>query len=117
VREYLTREEMEAILASIDRTHCFGLRDYALLLTMYNLGACVSEISGLRQSHVIFGRKTYVQLHGKGRKDRSIPLWPRTARVLKDLFGDLKQFIQDKVHPQDRQLLIPRRDCASNLPC
>jgi integrase/recombinase XerD len=36
VREYLTREEMEAILASIDRTHWCGRRDYALLLTMYN---------------------------------------------------------------------------------
>src|ERR1700676_891605 len=86
VREYLTREEMEAILASIDRTHWCGRRDYALLLTMYNSGARVSEISGLRQSHVSFGSKSYVQLHGKGRKDRSIPLWPKTARMLKDLF-------------------------------
>jgi site-specific recombinase XerD len=84
VREYLTREEMEAILASTDRTHWCGRRDYALLLTMYNLGARVSEISGLRQSHVAFGSKSYVKLHGKGRKDRSIPLWPRTARILKD---------------------------------
>ncbi|HWZ76908.1 MAG TPA: aldo/keto reductase [Candidatus Sulfotelmatobacter sp.] len=43
-------------------------------------GARVSEISGLRQSHITFGAKSYIQLHGKGRKDRSIPLWPRTAR-------------------------------------
>jgi integrase/recombinase XerD len=91
VREYLTREEMEAILASIDRTYWCGRRDYALLLTMYNSGARVSEISGLRQSHVSFGSKSYVQLHGKGRKDRSIPLWPRTARMLKDLFRELDQ--------------------------
>ena len=62
-----------------------------LLLTMYNLGARVSEISGLRQNHVTFGAKSYVQLHGKGRKDRSIPLWPRTARVLRDWFRELGQ--------------------------
>jgi len=68
-----------------------GRRDYALLLTMYNLGARVSETCGLRQSHVSFGSKSYVQLHGKGRKDRSIPLWPRTARVLKDWFRELGQ--------------------------
>jgi integrase/recombinase XerD len=73
VREYLTREEMEAILVSIDRTQWCGRRDYALLLTMYNLGARVSEISGLRQSHITFGAKSCIQLHGKGRKDRSIP--------------------------------------------
>jgi hypothetical protein len=43
---------MEAILVSIDRAHWYGRRDYALLLTMYNLGARVSEISGLRQSQL-----------------------------------------------------------------
>ena len=42
VREYVTREEMEAILVSIDRARWCGRRDYAMLLTMYNLGARVS---------------------------------------------------------------------------
>jgi integrase len=93
---------MESILASIDRTHWCGRRDYALLLTMYNSGARVSEISGLRQSHVSFGGKSYVQSHGKGRKDRSIPLWPRTARVLKDLFRDLGQPEQAMAFPSVR---------------
>jgi integrase/recombinase XerD len=102
VREYLTREEMEAILASIHRTCWCGRRDYALLLTMYNLGARVSEISGLRQSDVAFGSKSYVQLHGKGRKDRSIPLWPRTARILKDLFRELGQPEQAMAFPSIR---------------
>jgi len=102
VREYLTREEMEAILVSIDRACWCGRRDYALLLTMYNLGARVSEISGLRQSHVIFGTKSYVQLHGKGRKDRSIPLWPRTARVLRDWFRELGQPEQACAFPSIR---------------
>ena len=102
VREYLTREEIEAILASIDRTHWYGRRDYALLLTMYNSGARVSEISGLRQSHVTFGSKSYVQLHGKGRKDRSIPLWPRTARVLRDWFRELGEPEQAMAFPSIR---------------
>jgi site-specific recombinase XerD len=102
VREYVTREEMEAILVSIDRARWCGRRDYAMLLTMYNLGARVSEISGLRQSHVTFGAKSYVQLHGKGRKDRSIPLWPRTARVLRDWFRELGQSEQAMAFPSTR---------------
>ena len=102
VREYLTREEMEAILVSIDRASWCGRRDYALLLTMFNLGARVSEISGLRQNHVTFGTKSYVQLHGKGRKDRSIPLWPRTARILKDWFRELGQPEQAMAFPSIR---------------
>ena len=70
VRNYVTREEMDAVLASLDRTHWCGRRDYALLLTMYNAGARVSEIASLRQQHVTFGPTRYVQWHGKGRKER-----------------------------------------------
>ena len=51
---------------------------------------CVSERSG---------GKSYVQLHGKGRKDRSIPLWPRTARVLKDWFRELERLEQAMAFP------------------
>jgi integrase len=80
------------VLDRLSRDLWCGRRNYALLLTMYNFGARVarvSEISGLRQSHVTLGAKSYVQLHRKGRKDRSILLWPRTARILKDLFREL----------------------------
>ena len=90
VRAYLTREEMEAILESIDRTQWRGRRDYALLLTLYNTGARVSEIS-LSQGQIAFAGRSYVQLHGKGRKDRVVPLWPRTARILKEWFRELGQ--------------------------
>jgi hypothetical protein len=63
------------VLDRLSRDLWCGRRNYALLLTMYNFGARVarvSEISGLRQSHVTLGAKSYVQLHRKGRKDRSI---------------------------------------------
>lgn len=86
---YLTREEIDAILDAIDRTHWRGRRDYALLLTLYNSGARVSELSTLRQGQIAFGRKCYVQLHGKGRKERVVPLWPRTARTVKEWFREL----------------------------
>lgn len=89
LREYLTREEMDAILDSIDHTQWRGRRDYALLLTMYNSGARVSELSTLRQGQITFASKSYVQLHGKGRKERVVPLWPRTARILKEWFREL----------------------------
>lgn len=89
VRSYITREEMDAILTALDRNQWCGRRDYALLLTMYNTGARVSEISFLHQNQVNFGTKSYVQLHGKGRKERSIPLWPRTARILKEWFREI----------------------------
>ena len=99
VREYLTREEIEAILVSIDRSYWCGRRDYALLLTMFNTGARVSEIATLHQNRVNLGTKSYVQLQGKGRKDRSIPLWSRTTRVLKEWFRELEKQKQTVAFP------------------
>ena len=78
----LTREEMEALLAVPDRSRWAGRRDHALLLTMYNTGARVSEMTHLRREQVHFGATTYLALEGKGRKERTVPLWPQTARVL-----------------------------------
>jgi len=86
---YLTRAEMDACLAAPDRARWAGRRDHALLLTLYNSGARVSELAALRRSEVVFGASSAIQLHGKGRKDRVIPLWPRTARVLQAWFREL----------------------------
>ena len=102
VRPYLTREEMEAIIASIDRTRWRGRRDYALLLTLYNTEARVSEISTLQRSQVSIATKNYVQLHGKGRKDRVVPLWPRTAQILKEWFRELGHQDQTAAFPSIR---------------
>ena len=80
---YLTRPEMDALLAVPDRSRWSGQRDYTLLLTLYNSGARVSEIAALQRSQIHFGSTSFVQFLGKGRKERSVPLWPRTARALK----------------------------------
>jgi integrase/recombinase XerD len=92
IREYLSREEVEAILATLDQKQWLGRRNYALLLTMYNTGARVSEMVALRQDQVnLLNSKGNVQLHGKGRKDRQVPLWSRTTHVLKAWFAELAQ--------------------------
>ena len=60
-----------------------GKRDYALLLTLYNTGARISEVLTLRQHHLAFGATSLLHLKGKGRKERSVPLWPTTSRTLR----------------------------------
>lgn len=87
---FLTRSEMDAILATTDRETWIGSRDHALLLTMYNTGARASELINLKCGQVSFSSPTMVQLHGKGRKDRSVPLWPQTSRVLQQWFRVLE---------------------------
>jgi integrase/recombinase XerD len=86
---YLTREEMDAVLAAPNQSEWLGRRDYAFLLTMYNSGARLSELTALRRSQLIVGPTTYLRLHGKGRKERDVPLWAKTARVLQQWFREL----------------------------
>jgi site-specific recombinase XerD len=86
----LTREEIDALLAAPDQANWQGRRDHALLLTLYNTGARVSEITSLHRDHVQFGVSTCVHLFGKGRKQRDVPLWPKTARALKCWFRELE---------------------------
>jgi site-specific recombinase XerD len=105
---YLTREEMEAILAATDRSKWVGRRDYALLLTMYNSGARVSEMTKLRCEQVVFGASTFLQLNGKGRKERTIPLWPQTTRVLKDWFRELGGDQKQMAFPNARRQPLSR---------
>ena len=67
----LTCEEMEAILPRRMYIDEVARRDYALLLTLYNTGARVSEIIRLEKTNIVFGASTFVQIHGKGRKRRN----------------------------------------------
>jgi site-specific recombinase XerD len=80
---YLTREQIAAILAAPDRGTWSGHRDAVLLATAYNTGARVSELTGLQIRDVLLDRQTAVHLHGKGRKQRAIPLWHNTATELR----------------------------------
>ena len=86
---YLSRPEMDALLNGHDLSQWAGRRDHALLLTLYNTGARVSEMTGLQRSQVQFGTKSFVQFKGKGRKERAVPLWPLTSRTLQGWFAEL----------------------------
>jgi integrase/recombinase XerD len=81
---FLTREEIDAVLAALDLTTWSGQRDQALLATLYNTGARVSEAIGLRVVDLlgVGNREATLHLRGKGRKERLVPLWKSTARLL-----------------------------------
>lgn len=107
---YLTRAEMEAILDGPDTTTWTGRRDYALLLTLYNSGARVSEIVNVERRHVSFGATSYLELHGKGRKERTVPLWPMTARALKQWLEELGEAANTAVvFPSARRQRLTRK--------
>ena len=105
---YLTRTEMQALLATPDASKWAGRRDSALLLTLYNSGARVSEITSLKREQVCFGASTFLQLTGKGRKERTVPLWADTAQVLKAWFEELGEEAWPIAFPNARGKALSR---------
>lgn len=78
---FLSREEIEAILIAPDTTTWSGQRDVVLLTILYNTGARVSEVTALQYADLINPGCTAILLHGKGRKERVVPLWKRTSAL------------------------------------
>jgi site-specific recombinase XerD len=99
---YLTREEIDAVLAAPDQSTWIGRRDYALLLTMYNSGARLSEMTCMQRAQLKFDSTAYLQLHGKGRKERIVPLWAKTGRVLRNWFRECQAKATEVAFPSVR---------------
>jgi len=80
--EYLTPEEIDALLAAPDRTTWVGRRDRALLLVGIQTGLRVSELIGLRRGGVALGSGAHLRCEGKGRKQRCTPLRQEAVEVM-----------------------------------
>ena len=80
---FLTRPEIEALLAAPDRTTWLGRRDHAFLLTAVQTGMRLSEMTSLRHEDVSLGAGAHVHCRGKGRKERCTPLAKPTVAVLR----------------------------------
>jgi site-specific recombinase XerD len=80
---FLTRPEIDALLAAPDQRTWFGRRDHALLLVAVQTGLRVSELTALTRNDVILGTGAHVRVIGKGRKERCTPLAKPTIAVLK----------------------------------
>jgi integrase/recombinase XerD len=104
----LTREEIAARLAGLDRTTWAGRRDYALLLTMDNTGARGSELLALAAAPVRFAPSPAISFSGNGRKERRVPLWPHTARTLQAWLPEMRTGSTAVVFPKARGGVLSR---------
>jgi site-specific recombinase XerD len=79
---FLARDEMLAVIGRPGLSWT-SQRDCLLMALMYNTGARVSEVIGVKVSDVVLDASACVHLHGKGRKDRSVPLWRSTIKSVR----------------------------------
>ena len=87
--EHLDLAEIRAVLSIMDRSTLDGRRDYALLSVLFNTGARVSEIVDLKANDLTLTPPPSVLLRGKGKKQRRCPVWPETARLLRQLLEEM----------------------------
>jgi site-specific recombinase XerD len=79
---FLTRPEIDALLAVPDRNTWLGRRNHALLLTVIQTGLRLSEITSIRRQDVSLGKGAHIRCEGKGRKERCTPLAKSSVIVL-----------------------------------
>ena len=77
---YLEEDEISCIVKATNTSH--SLRDRALVLMLYNAGLRVQELVDLNIGDVRFDPIPHVTIVGKGRRQRTCPLWSRTVRAI-----------------------------------
>jgi site-specific recombinase XerD len=81
--QFLTRAEVDALLAAPDQHTWSGRRDHAFLLVAVQTGLRVSEMTGLTRADLVLGAGAHVHVIGKGRKERCTPLARSTLAVVR----------------------------------
>jgi site-specific recombinase XerD len=96
---FLTRPEVDALLAAPDQFTWSGRRDHAFLLVAVQTGLRLSEMTGLKRKDLILGTGAHLRVIGKGRKERCTPLAKSTLAVLKSWLREPQRGDGDVLFP------------------
>ena len=80
---HLTTEEIQALLDAPRPVDWAGIRDRAMLHLCFAAGLRVSELTGLRLEDLSLQPHASIFVRGKGRRERSLPLWKQTVGALR----------------------------------
>ena len=106
--EYLTREEVGALLVAPDESTWTGRRDKTLLVVAVQTGLRVSELVGLNNEDVVLGHGAHVRCRGKGRKERCTPLRKEVTKALMAWMGEHPNQPQSPLFPNARGARLSR---------
>ena len=102
VTHHLSRHELDALIDAPDQRTPRGRRDRTLLLFLGRTGARISEALAVNAGDLQLDRpRQQVLLHGKGRKDRIVPIPDNLAKALKTLMSE-----RGVAHPEARPLFV-----------
>ncbi len=111
----LSQQEVAAILDATDIRFWSGRRDRVLFRTLYNTGARISEIIGTKIMDYQLNRSPCVIIHGKGRKERVIPLFDTTVRSLRTWLKEIGDSPTNYMFPDARGQALTRSGAQYRL--
>lgn len=99
----LSIDEIDRMIALIDRSKQGGERDVAMLETLYSCGLRVSELTGLRTLD-IHEEEEYITVIGKGNKERLVPIGKRALKHIQIYRKEIRVHLPIK--PESRDILF-----------
>lgn len=88
VIQYLTAEQLGLLLAKPNSSDKYGFKDLLILTLLSDTGARVSELINIRVSDVRLSAPAQILVHGKGNKNRYVPISSNTSKLLKLYFDN-----------------------------
>jgi integrase/recombinase XerD len=89
---FLTIEEINRIIAAIDLSHPEGIRNKAIIETLYSCGLRVSELVNLRITNMFFN-EGFIKVTGKGSKQRLVPISEPAMRYIEQYFEHVRNHL------------------------
>ncbi len=107
--EYMQKEEMKALLESVETRTKTGRRNRMMLIFQYDTALRVGELVHVRLCDLYLNTKTtpFLMVIGKGRRQRSVPLMEKTVAHLKLFY---QEFHSEENLDRQRPLFYSRRD-------
>jgi len=106
--DFLSRDEIDALVAAPDQTTWAGRRDRTLLLVAAQTGLRASELISLRCQDVVLGTGAHVRCLGKGRRERCTPLRKDAAAALRRWLQERNGQPSDALFPNARGSALSR---------
>lgn len=114
--DFLTPDEVRAVADACDPCTFEGRRDSMMVMLMFNTGFRVTELVELRASSFDFGDGSCrVTTVGKGRKERSVPLWPETSNTVSRYMREARIREDDYLFPGRNVGHLTRSGARSRL--
>jgi integrase/recombinase XerD len=107
-------EEISRLIDAIDLSKPEGIRNKAMLETLYGCGLRVSELINLKISNLYF-RDGFIRVTGKGNKERLIPIGSQAMKHIKIYMENIRNQTQTKKESQDVLFLNNRGNKLSRV--